>query len=325
MDNKYAALRPTLEVVYCEHLLVNAYVSPSSDLTSPNAGAQLSVNNGVPPYTYLWSNGATTKDIYNIAPGLHQVIITDARGLSTNVMVPVTSECGVVTFCVSANTTTQGAYKSVNIISDPSNENKANDNIARPSGLTAYKTLSGADQIAVGRSLLAFDLKALPNNMQVSNASLILANTQAPYGSPFTLQLARATSDWDERTSTFNTKPGYEPGDTVEFAYDASQSIYNIDVTGQMQTMLGNVSSSNGWFLKLKDESNNSINNIAGFDNGGASTPPVLAFHVTYANPACDDHLLNWNQEDAFDEYGNIIGSQKNYLDKPGALYATVG
>lgn len=35
---------------------------------------------GTSPYTYLWSNGATTKDISNLAPGNYEVTVTDAKG-----------------------------------------------------------------------------------------------------------------------------------------------------------------------------------------------------------------------------------------------------
>jgi gliding motility-associated-like protein len=38
--------------------------------------------NGTPPYTYLWSNGATTQDITNLPIGTYQVAVTDANGCS---------------------------------------------------------------------------------------------------------------------------------------------------------------------------------------------------------------------------------------------------
>ena len=36
------------------------------------------VSGGVPPYTYLWSTGATTQNIFNLAPGTYTVTVTDA-------------------------------------------------------------------------------------------------------------------------------------------------------------------------------------------------------------------------------------------------------
>jgi uncharacterized repeat protein (TIGR01451 family)/gliding motility-associated-like protein len=41
------------------------------------------VNGGVPPYTYLWSNSATTSDIGLLGSGLVTVTVTDSNGCST--------------------------------------------------------------------------------------------------------------------------------------------------------------------------------------------------------------------------------------------------
>jgi gliding motility-associated-like protein len=36
--------------------------------------------NGDPPYSYLWSNGATTPNIYNLEPGIYNLEVTDSDG-----------------------------------------------------------------------------------------------------------------------------------------------------------------------------------------------------------------------------------------------------
>lgn len=45
----------------------------------------LAVNDGVSPYTYLWSNGAMTKDIVNIPAGFYTVTVTDSLGVEVTV------------------------------------------------------------------------------------------------------------------------------------------------------------------------------------------------------------------------------------------------
>lgn len=42
--------------------------------------AIITVTGGVPDYTYLWSNGATTRSINSLAPGTYSVTVTDANG-----------------------------------------------------------------------------------------------------------------------------------------------------------------------------------------------------------------------------------------------------
>jgi len=44
-----------------------------------NGSATVSVNGGIPTYRYDWSNGATTSNINNLAPGNYSVTVTDAN------------------------------------------------------------------------------------------------------------------------------------------------------------------------------------------------------------------------------------------------------
>ncbi|MEA3443181.1 MAG: T9SS type A sorting domain-containing protein [Bacteroidota bacterium] len=47
---------------------------------SPNSGTiDITIQNGLPPYTFAWSNGATTEDLFNIPPGYYFVTIVDGN------------------------------------------------------------------------------------------------------------------------------------------------------------------------------------------------------------------------------------------------------
>ena len=45
-----------------------------------NGFSHIGPMSGTPPYTYQWSTGATTQDVFNLAPGNYTVTVTDANG-----------------------------------------------------------------------------------------------------------------------------------------------------------------------------------------------------------------------------------------------------
>ncbi|HZB11916.1 MAG TPA: SprB repeat-containing protein, partial [Chryseolinea sp.] len=54
------------------------------DCTQNNGAIDITPTTGVSPYTYLWSNGATTQDLQNVGAGNHSVKVTDALGCSVD-------------------------------------------------------------------------------------------------------------------------------------------------------------------------------------------------------------------------------------------------
>ena len=74
------------------------FAFPSQACPGENNGMiNLYVSTGTGPYSYLWSNGETTEDLENLAPGLYSVTVTDASG-ACDVISREVNEYGVISF-----------------------------------------------------------------------------------------------------------------------------------------------------------------------------------------------------------------------------------
>lgn len=316
-DNATANRRPRLLITYCSPLQVNAYVSPGSTATSTNAAVLLQVSQGVPPYTYLWSNSAATKDLNNITPGAYRVNVTDAVGKVVEKVIPVLTDCGTMTYTLDYGNTS--SFSDALLLRESFNDNTRNANFDATENIMTYNrsTISG---ISLARSLMAFDLRMLPDNITVNSAILQLTNTEPAMGSPVMVQLCRANQAWTAPTVTQDNQPAYDTTDVVEFSYDASQSRYDLDVTAHLQKMAIDNSSANGWLLKLRNETSATYSRSVGFvgNNAASGVKPKIVVEVLLPSLACNDDSLNWHREDTYDESGSVAGSEKNYMDNLG-------
>ncbi len=78
------------------HSAITATATASSPACDGEMGnITLEVSGGRSAYTYAWSNGATTKDLTNVAPGNYSVTITDSNGCSTTITADVTATSGL--------------------------------------------------------------------------------------------------------------------------------------------------------------------------------------------------------------------------------------
>jgi hypothetical protein len=68
--------------------VLDGYSIPLTATTLSSTGSSgridLTVLGGTEPYTYLWSNSATTQDISGLAPGYYSVTVTDNNGCTAN-------------------------------------------------------------------------------------------------------------------------------------------------------------------------------------------------------------------------------------------------
>ncbi|MFN0176965.1 MAG: gliding motility-associated C-terminal domain-containing protein [Saprospiraceae bacterium] len=96
-----------------------AAVGTAANCSLSDGAADLSVNGGTGPFTYLWSNAAITEDLNSVAPGTYTVTVTGANGCT--------------------------AERSVNVL----NNTIALNVNATPAGNTSCTTPNGALDIAV--------------------------------------------------------------------------------------------------------------------------------------------------------------------------------
>ena len=72
----------TIEYFYIEEpdlIEVELLSADESAYQANDGSAEANSSGGTAPYTYLWSNGATTQTVENLAPGTYSVTITDAN------------------------------------------------------------------------------------------------------------------------------------------------------------------------------------------------------------------------------------------------------
>ncbi|MFV5685886.1 PKD domain-containing protein [Flavobacterium sp. GB2R13] len=83
VDNKPCTIIRTFIIQEPQKLILSANVTHAFDCDDANSGAiNLLVAGGTPPFTYTWSNGATSEDLNNIPAGNYLVTVTDSRGCS---------------------------------------------------------------------------------------------------------------------------------------------------------------------------------------------------------------------------------------------------
>ena len=81
----------TFTIVEPAALILDANITHATDCDDTTSGAiNLLVAGGTPPYTYIWSSGATTEDLFNITSGNYFVEVTDANGCSNSATYSIT-------------------------------------------------------------------------------------------------------------------------------------------------------------------------------------------------------------------------------------------
>jgi len=80
-DGTPCYINRTFIIVEPQLLVLASNITNALDCNNANSGSiNLMVSGGNPPFTYLWSNGATTEDLTNVVAGNYSVTVRDSKG-----------------------------------------------------------------------------------------------------------------------------------------------------------------------------------------------------------------------------------------------------
>lgn len=89
-------------------ITINPNVVNISCYGSDNGRIDIVVTGGTPSYSYLWSNGASSQNITNLAQGTYTVTITDANGCTKTSTSSITQPSGITNSNITQNVSCNG-------------------------------------------------------------------------------------------------------------------------------------------------------------------------------------------------------------------------
>ncbi|MGE6353299.1 PKD domain-containing protein [Flavobacterium sp. NPDC079362] len=98
VDAKPCTITKTFIIIEPQLLALSANVTNAFDCNNAKSGSiNLLVSGGTPPFTYNWSNGATSEDLTNLSSGNYLVTVTDFNGCSEQAQYNINRPPAIVT------------------------------------------------------------------------------------------------------------------------------------------------------------------------------------------------------------------------------------
>ncbi|MGH7452247.1 MAG: SprB repeat-containing protein, partial [bacterium] len=96
-------------------LLIANAVATNALCFGGNGSVDLTVSGGTSPYTFAWSNGATSEDLAAVPAGTYSVTVTDAHGCTATASATVNQPAQLVATAVATDAQCFGSNGSVNL------------------------------------------------------------------------------------------------------------------------------------------------------------------------------------------------------------------
>jgi gliding motility-associated-like protein len=211
----------------------NASLNPTeSTCELSNGSVNLSVSGGVSPYTFSWSNGATTEDLANIPSGQYTVTVTGANGCTDTETTNVNNNNPPisVTSTIINNTTCNGGNGSINITVSPAtptgggsytfnwSNGATTEDISNLEEGTYTVTVTGNGACNTSQN---FNITAIPNNPSAATST-----------TPSSCNLANGDINLTPSGGVAPYSFSWSNGATTEDLNDVLSGNYTVTVTG---------------------------------------------------------------------------------------------
>lgn len=107
-DNANCSTRDTIQIDSLNAILLSTLVTDVLCHGDSTGAINLTVSGGDFPYTYQWSNGATTEDLMGLTAGTYSVTVTDNNGCTATTTVQVAQPSALGTFIAKGNVSCPG-------------------------------------------------------------------------------------------------------------------------------------------------------------------------------------------------------------------------
>ncbi|MCP9746120.1 hypothetical protein, partial [Lacihabitans sp. CS3-21] len=212
------------------NIVIGGSVIKVTTFGGTNGSIDVTVTGGIAPYTYLWTDGATTQDRANLKAGVYWLKVTDAQGCEKLWQFIVDQPTGD---CTGFRTQTQGGWGSKANGENPGTYRDANFAAAFPSGLTVgcgTKLLKLTTAKAVEDFLPSGSTPSVLPAGTLTNPAQSYSNTFA--GQVVALSLSVGFDNYDSNFGPSNVnlknlkiKSGVFAGKTVQFVLDEANKV----------------------------------------------------------------------------------------------------